>query len=565
MALREILAKFGYETDDSKLVAASKQVDGFATRLNTLAEKVLGGTVQDAFKEWVSDVKESVGEFRGLAKMTGTSNEEMQRWTTAAKLGGSSTEALAAGFRVLQKNAAAAADGLGGSAEGMVDTADGALEAVLGSKAASEAFKALGVDVKDSSGEMKSATQLMGDVGLEIAKIKSPVERAAVATKLFGRRGTELLPIFAKGEKGLSQLLDKIDELGGGVSEEAIKALAEQGKASKEWDVALLSLKSTVVTQLLPAMTAKIKAFSAVLGYFNRLSKGTNIVKAGLITLGGAMLILKAESIAAGIKTALAWAPTIITFAAIALLLDDLISLFQGGDSAAGRLIDQIFGIGSAKKAVETIKDLFGSLTETLSGLGVTGPKAIAAIAIALVALQLAASPVIASILAVGAAVEAVTAAVHRFQDLDKKSKGHGLEYWWVNAKRNLGITSREEYLKQRGELTGESERDINVEGMSPAERASLEAWEHRSAATAAATYAPEGYSPSAAYAPSAPGGGNEGNVFNIDIKNTNHFDTKVTASGDGSSVADAVRDGQNQSLNDDRNATLSALESIAP
>lgn len=359
-ALREVLAKFGFDVDTKKLDDAKTKTDDFATRVKNLADKFAGGSLSGAVKDWISDVKDAASEFKGLAKLTGTSAEDMQRWTTAAKLSGSSVEALATGFRVLQKNASQAASG---AEAGFADVGDGAVEAVLSGKQAQAMFKALGVDVKDANGEMKSTTQIMGDVGLELAKIKNPAERAALATKLFGRQGAALIPLFAEGEEGLRKYLDRIDELGGGVSEKALKALSANKKASQEYEIATLSLKSMIVAELLPAMTKKVQLLTDIVVWFNKTQKGTEIVRSGLLVLAGAILYTQRQAIIAGIRTAIAWAPTILLFAALALIVDDLWTAFKGGDSVIGKFIDKLFGAGAAKAT-------FGEMGKDVDALG---------------------------------------------------------------------------------------------------------------------------------------------------------------------------------------------------
>lgn len=333
-ALREVLAKFGFDIDSGKLAQAVQATDQFAGKVKDLTEKFLGGSLGGVIKDWIGDVKDATSEFKGLAKLTGTNAQDMQRWTTAAKLSGSSVEALAAGLRVLQKNQAAAASG---QSEGFAEGENGALEAVLSGKKAQETFKALGVEVKDSAGKMKTATQLLGDVGLEIAKIKNPSERAAVAARLLGRQGAMLLPLFAQGEEGLQGFLDKIDELGGGVSEKAMKALAAQSKASKEYDLALLSLKSAIVGEIVPAMTQKVRSLSQVVGWLIKASQNTNTVKAVTLVLGATYAWLGRTALISAAKTALVWAPTAIAVALLVLLVDDLITTIQGGDSVISK------------------------------------------------------------------------------------------------------------------------------------------------------------------------------------------------------------------------------------
>ena len=546
MALREILAKFGFDVDDKKLLSAKKGVDGLAENVKNLAEKVLGGSASAVFKEWTGDVKDSAAEFRGLAKMTGTSAQEMQRWTTAAKLGGSSVEALAAGFRVLQKTAAAAAEGSTDAAGGMVDVGDGAIEAVLGSKQAAEAFKSLDVSVKDAQGQMKSATQLMGDVGLEIAKIESPVQRAALATKVFGRRGAELIPIFSKGEEGLSELLDTLDRLGGGVSQDALDALAKNGKATKQYDIAITSLKSKIVASLLPAFTKKIEVLTKVASWFITLTKNSNFLEAAIIGVSAATLILQRRAVMSGIKTAIAWAPTIIAFALIALLLDDLITLFKGGDSAIGRLIDTILGTGASAKVVDTLTNAFKSLD------GVTGklPIVLGAIALAIAA---ALSPIVAA----GVAIAAITVAVKELQALMTQWDDQSWGQIWNKFKVDVGLKEDEgsdkalgldKYVRKTSDLA-----DPQF-SLSPGVQQNASQMQSVAAFTGTPNLGP------VIKVPTVTGAGpNQPVTKRVDMKN----DVKIIVQGSGDdAIASAARSGVNQAFDDERRASLAALES---
>lgn len=355
-ALRSVLARFGFEIDDSKLTDAIKRTDTFVAQLKTATEKIIGGSLKEKVGEWIDQVKEAAGEFKGISKLTGMSVQDAQKWTTAAKLAGVDAETLAKGFLLLQKGAAGAAGGVTAAA-----TATGAAGGViaLGGAEAAAGFKALGVEVKDKNGQIKETAVLMREVGLKLGAVKNPSERSALAMKLFGEQGTKLLPLFAKGEKGLDELLGKLDELGGGVSDEALAALAAQSQATKQYDIATLSLKSALAAELLPAMTAKIQALTKVFAWLNKAVKGTYLVKSAVIILGAAMAWQGREAIAAGLKTALAYAPVILTVAGLVLLLDDLITFFKGGKSAFGDLVTAVAG-----------KEITGAMQKDIDSLG---------------------------------------------------------------------------------------------------------------------------------------------------------------------------------------------------
>jgi len=100
-----------------------------------------------------------------------------------------------------------------------------------------------------------------------------------------------------------------------------------------------------------------VKQFTTLTKGFQQVTKGTNAVEHALVLLGGVATVV------AG-RLAIAWAAPLLAFAKWALILgviylvfDDLMTLFEGGDSVIGRLIDSIFGPGSATEAVNYLKE----------------------------------------------------------------------------------------------------------------------------------------------------------------------------------------------------------------
>ena len=70
-----------------------------------------------------------------------------------------------------------------------------------------------------------------------------------------------------------------------------------------------------------------------------------------------------------------AMAPWVAGLALAWLALDDLVTMFRGGDSLIGRGIDAMFGTGSAKAFVEYIKSIPGSLAEVPAAMAEFGHR----------------------------------------------------------------------------------------------------------------------------------------------------------------------------------------------
>lgn len=338
-ALREVLAKFGFEVDDTKLTDAIQRTDDFTKKVVDIASKFAGGSILGAVKDMIGDLKDKAGEIRGTAALLGITNAEFQKLQYVS---GASAETLGSTFRVLQKNIAAAS---GAAKEGKATLGDleAGLATSLGSKEAGEAFKGLGISIKDASGKTKSPIDVFKEAGKAIASIEDPSQRTATALKVFGRNGTQLLPFLAKGPEEIEKLTEQFEALGGGISDKALKQLKEQAKADKALSLATLSLKSALAEQLIPIFTEQSENMAKLVGWINKTLEGTNLLKAGVIIIGGAMAWQGRQALLAGAKTALAYAPVIITVAALILLLDDLITFFQGGDSVLGAFLDKMF------------------------------------------------------------------------------------------------------------------------------------------------------------------------------------------------------------------------------
>ena len=62
-----------------------------------------------------------------------------------------------------------------------------------GTVAQLDAFKALGISLKNNEGDLKDTSQLFVEVADGISKVEDPATKAKIASDLFGRTGVEVL------------------------------------------------------------------------------------------------------------------------------------------------------------------------------------------------------------------------------------------------------------------------------------------------------------------------------------------------------------------------------------
>ena len=103
-------------------------------------------------------------------------------------------------------------------------------KAALGAERESEAFRLLGVSLKNADGSAKSAGQAFPELADALLRIRDANQRAAVAQILFGESATKMLPLLNKGSEGIRELTDAADELGIVMSAERIERLDEANK-----------------------------------------------------------------------------------------------------------------------------------------------------------------------------------------------------------------------------------------------------------------------------------------------------------------------------------------------
>lgn len=259
---------------------------------------------------------------------------------------------------------AAEASGVGA---GRMDAALGALhtrlEAIYMRRGSDWSFRRLGIEVRDATGAMRPATEVMVQVAQALDRIPDPVRRAREAQRLLGSDARRLLDVLHTGEGGLAGYLRRVQELGGGILPEAAEASRRYTQAQGELRIATDSLRSVIATALLPRLAELVTKGAEALGWFSRMARGSRVVQVGLAALV-AVGVAAAGSLLA--SWAAAAAPFVLAAAAIALTvlaLDDLWNFLEGHNSLIGtflgkieELVDSMIGVGQTAHYVRQLK-----------------------------------------------------------------------------------------------------------------------------------------------------------------------------------------------------------------
>lgn len=127
-------------------------------------------------------------------------------------------------------------------------------DAANGGKESQAIFKAMGISVRDSAGNLKSTEQVLGEVADKFQSYRDGAEKSALAVDLFGRAGAKLIAYLNAGASGLKEF--------SGLTEETAR---QAGELSREFDKMAVSLertKNATLGWILPNLNPYIEAAS---------------------------------------------------------------------------------------------------------------------------------------------------------------------------------------------------------------------------------------------------------------------------------------------------------------
>lgn len=271
---------------------------------------------------------------------TGVAVERIQELAYAAELSGSSQEAMIASLSGLSKVAGDAARDLG-----------------KGKKA----FEELGISVKDAGGNVKTADVLFGELGDSFKRLgtDSATQKSIIAA--LGLDPSTLQLLNASSEE-VELLTMRARELGIVTAEQA-EVAAEFQDALGISKFAVTALSQQVAVGLAPTMTAITNKFTdflvankdtiknGIMAFSNAIMIATGFIGRMypvLAVLAGAFIYTKIAAFGLAKGIALVFSPVVlITAAIVALLLivDDLITAFNGGESVIRDFFLEFVGV----------------------------------------------------------------------------------------------------------------------------------------------------------------------------------------------------------------------------
>lgn len=258
--------------DSSKLIAGLKLAEGqvrkFGANVTQIGQSIakVGALIVAslvaagvAFSKVGDDVQK-------LAIRTGLTTQAVSELAHAAGASGTSIDTLEKSLRKMQQTVTAARDGT----QGAVDS-----------------LALLGVEVADLQGmSPEEQLEVFAD---RIAAIEDPSERAARAMAIFGKSGTELIPLLEEGGAGIRALRQEARDLGLSFEPALANAAAELNDALGRVEGQLKRTFLEVGAAVAPVLNWVAAVLEGLLPHLMDFVRENQNIVAGLLVLGGVL------------------------------------------------------------------------------------------------------------------------------------------------------------------------------------------------------------------------------------------------------------------------------------
>jgi lambda family phage tail tape measure protein len=222
------------QQDMRKLTGAMES--GFG-QMASFAKKAAGAIgIAFGIREVVSFGKEVLAAGDRLNKMSqsvGVSVETLSSLKYAADLADIDLQSLATGLGKLSRNM---------------------FEAQGGTGEASDAIKALGLTIQDTQGNLLASDAVLGQVADKFAAMKDGAAKTALAIKIFGKSGADLIPLLNQGSSSLAEMRAEAEKLGLVMSTKTAEQMERINDNFLRLKSAVTGAATVIMTGMLPTL-----------------------------------------------------------------------------------------------------------------------------------------------------------------------------------------------------------------------------------------------------------------------------------------------------------------------
>lgn len=285
--VRSLYVALKMQTDDynKKIKAANQEAKEFQRILKPTSQ-----ILSDVGKTMVAVGGVVSLALLGMAKKAADYGDQMLE---ASQKTGISTKQLAA-FKLVADQSGSSFEGLTGAVSRLAKTS---FEAATKGGEAAKTFQALGISVKDSAGHVRNASDLLPEIADRFAQMKDGTEKTAIAIRLFGKAGADLIPVLNQGSAGFREASRLVEKYNVDIGDAGNQLGNVFNDRLAETSLAMQGLSNQIGKALLPAMTRMVDIGNNVIAMVSKWAKehpGLTRVVAGTafaMTGAGGLLI----------------------------------------------------------------------------------------------------------------------------------------------------------------------------------------------------------------------------------------------------------------------------------
>ncbi len=182
-----------------------------------------------------------------MSSVTGMSTDSLQAYQYAAELVDTSLNTLTGSMAKNVRSMSSAQSGTGKMAD---------------------AYKALGISVTDSNGNLRDSETVYWEAIDALGNVSNETERDALAMQLFGKSAQELNPLIEKGSAGIAALTDEAKRMGAVMSTGSLETLGKFDDSMQRLKSGGTAAKNVLGMVLLPQLQTLADSGVSLLGTF---------------------------------------------------------------------------------------------------------------------------------------------------------------------------------------------------------------------------------------------------------------------------------------------------------
>ena len=320
------------------LGTAGKVVAGAFTAATTAATAAVGAIVKGT-----GEVAAYGDNIDKMSQKLGISAEAYQEWDAIMQHSGTSIEGMQRGMMTLQK---------------AVETG-------------SDAFQALGLSEQQVAN--MNTEQLFSAVITGLQGMEEGSERTVLAQQLLGNAAKELGPLLNTSAEETEAMRQRVHELGGVMSNEAVKAAANYQDTLQDMQTALSGLKNNMMSQFLPGISSVMSGLTEL--FSGNSEQGVGMITEGVnnlisgITANMPKLIEAALAIIKGIGSAIIENLPALIECGLEIIMTLADALIEALPELIPAIVDIILKIVEKLTAPETITHLIHAGIQLILGL----------------------------------------------------------------------------------------------------------------------------------------------------------------------------------------------------